>query len=344
MRGTGCLLLVMLLEGTALAKEDAVCGGPSIELAPELARRPGWLQAVEETRRRFTGRRDVDRCATLAVEPAAGAASVSVRSSRGRSVTRSVESPDDLQATALALLVLPPPAERPSNVEAPERRPSAAEPVDQGGQASQAASASSGAGATFELGLGPSGRVAGKLRGPGVALLGDVAVSGWVLGLAASGDLMSRTTAALPGELSRLDGFSTAALFGRRFAFGSFGVDVGIAAPVFAIQRRAWATTTGQPDVSLDGEEPAEMEPLDSDDGSSGSTVTVTARHGAVRPDLRAGAFLRVAAKLKGSAHLFALFSADRTLGLVGRGGSEVPPDAPVYGAGLSIGLLWSAL
>lgn len=101
-----------MLAALACARGARADGGGELG-ACELAVRvepaaAAWGSAVEELRAELAGRGDVDRCAAVRVEPAAEGAEVTVTSG-GRAAVRIVETPADLRATVLALVVVPPP-------------------------------------------------------------------------------------------------------------------------------------------------------------------------------------------------------------------------------------------
>lgn len=106
----GCLVVLAsyACSRAALAERAPAC---------ELVVRTGplaapWVRAIEALRAELAVRPDIDHCADLRVAPAAEGATIEVTSG-GRLAARVVETPADLRAAIIALLVIPP-SSRPS--------------------------------------------------------------------------------------------------------------------------------------------------------------------------------------------------------------------------------------
>ncbi|HTQ06615.1 MAG TPA: hypothetical protein VMI54_22300, partial [Polyangiaceae bacterium] len=221
----GLVLVLTALSGTARGQEAPSaekCSGPSLVLEPPLSHRWSWTKAAGETRRRVAELSDVDACMHFQVEALRESVHVRASAADGRSVVREVAKPSELEATVVALLVLPPagrdealPTEdssadagaslvAPKDVANPKPNPPpvvlkpptskpASRAVETPDESERHAPWPAGAPGHhgFELALATSGRSTGYLFGPGASTVADWDLGGWLVGGAAHAERVS---------------------------------------------------------------------------------------------------------------------------------------------------------
>jgi len=253
-------VLVGLCLGVLAAPRAAVADGVGCVPVVRAERLGGaWARALEAVRRGLAARDDVDHCVELVVTAEARRIRVVVRLAAGGDATRLVESPDDLEPTILALLLVP---SRPAPVAAPEPPPAPIAlprlearvtpepPTGNSVRMALAPPAAPAATARFEVGIavGARWRNALALGAGGVA---DVALGPWLIG--ATG----QWSAALDEEVIPLPGsagadpmtttFTTRTTelgveLGRRFALGPVEL-TGLLGPRLALISRRFASS-----------------------------------------------------------------------------------------------------
>jgi len=340
--------------------------GPSIVLEPPLDHRRSWTRAAGDTRRRIAELTDVDACTRLEIEAVVDDVQVRASAADGRTVVRAVSKPSELEATVVALLVLPP-AEReqestaraqsgetkaadastaptatpkppvvPLSAKPLPRKPETPDDRDRGARLPNAGT--DGGAHAFELALGGSGRSTGYLFGPGLSGVVDWNLSGWLLGAGVHAEEVSGPSGA-SGRFSAEHSASIGALFGRRLVTRPFFVDVALEAPVLALRTSRW---TSQALVTVPGQsESDDASGTDTDDVLSTSTSS-RAQATAPNLDLRAGGLLRAGVPFAGRFGATLALDGERSLGLLRATSAAGEPAALVWNYGLSLGLFWS--
>lgn len=363
MRAPAGLLSVMLVlsPGAARAKEPrrlSPCEGPSITVPSSLARDRAWARAASAAEVELARLDDVDPCSRVELERTDRAVRLTVREQDGRSVTRVLSGPEELESAAVAVLVLPPPriaaateAEAEDTASTSEKAvPAAAPPATRrsgltaralpprrdDGVVQSARSPTSG----LELGAGAFSRMSGALAGPGGALLIDFRTGSWFVGTSARGDSLYSTRAPSAAGVTRQLGFSMAPSVGRAILDGTLRLDVGVELPVAA--RRS--TFLRQPSAigSVRELDEPEVEPDDDDVVPSGGAAPVPVEVRAWDFDLRAGAFVRATLPFGSTLRAFAALGVDRSVGIVRRPASV--PESPAWSADLTLGVLMGPL
>ncbi len=377
----GAAWSVALVLGSAAAgavpRERAPgCTGPRIVLEGSLSRSAEWSEAAEAARQRVAELSDVDACAVLRVTRQSSKVALRVRAGDGRSAVRELARPQELGATAVALLVLPPTARDgatsalpPGNSTGANGEPDAetagsvSEPSPAGDAATAAApsprpprtpeplprvsprgseraplalAASSAAG--FELGLAAAGRSIGALRGPGASALGNLRAGGWLFGLGLSGTSLGGgdSTSSIQSALR----FSLSPEVGHRFGIGSMDLDLGLEAPGVMLDRTHFAQApVAPPPTSTE----MDTEPDGDDPGVGGVTPTApqTEMVSATAFALHAGAFARLSMAFARPLRAYLELDGGRTLYRFGASRASVP-ELAAYDLGASLGVAWS--
>jgi len=360
----GSWLVVMSTTSLTLAEPSSTpCSGPKLVLEPPLSHRRQWSKAAGEARRRVAELQDVDACTRIEVEQTSDSVRVRAEAADGRSVVRELSEPDELEATVVALLVLPPAGTGPTEATPSSTTPEAAKPAsapakpaaarppapsvnpaaDRGTAAATGALPGASPQRSFEMALGGSARASSYLVGPGITARLDWQLSGWLFGGLMHAEQMQASTAA--GRYQRERSAAAGFTFGRRLVRGPFYVDVLLEAPIFALRSSTYTIPVQQSSTppSDDGTqtEPGETgEP--SDDGPTSTTQTADQTKAVpIYGDLRAGAALRTVVPFKGSFAMFAELDAEHTLGILKAPSANGQPSAIGWCAGLSLGLFW---
>lgn len=344
------------------------CTGPSLVLAPSLSHRWSWTKAAGDARRRVAELSDVDVCMRLEVEATRESVHVRASAADGRSVVREVTKPSELEATVVALLVLPPAAgdetidaEPPSAdakaspaapktvaSPAPNRPPLVArartrtpasrerELPDQAERGARLA-ADSAEHHAFELALAGSGRSTGYLFGPGVSAVADWDLGGWLVGGTAHGE-QAAGPSAVAGRFSLERNASVGGLIGRRLLRRPLLLDVALEVPVLAFHSSRWTSRSVTSAGSSDSDDLGGVD----DDDSAQTVSSVRTQTTPPNLDLRVGGFARAIVPFTG--HFGAALAADaeRSAGLLPSTSAAGQPASLAWNFGVSLGLFWS--
>ncbi|HEV8550535.1 MAG TPA: hypothetical protein VGQ57_15930 [Polyangiaceae bacterium] len=351
---------LMVTSAVTVARAEPLtrCSGPELILDPPLSARRPWSQAAGDARRRVAELSDVDACAKLEVEQTRHAVRVRASSSDGRSVVRDLSGPSELEATVVALLVLPPPSAEPGVSPAdakpapaapkPAAAPAAPKPAssthaDSGVESNAGLGKSAGRGSAFEAALGAGARSASYLMGPGVRSVLDAQLGDWLLGGVIHAEQLSAVSPST-NRFSMERSGSVGALFGRRLLRSPFYLDVAVEAPVLTVSTSRWDAQTQTPGA-VQTPEPGENENENETDDPGATTTTTTTSTKVVSPhaDLRGGGFIRAVYPFRGAFGMFAELDAEHTLGLVKQPSAEGQPPVVAWSVGLSLGLFWSS-
>lgn len=342
----------------ARAEPPRGCSGPELVLDPPLSHRRTWSNAASDARRRVAELVDVDACARLEVEQVPGTVQVRAESADGRAVVRELSGPGELEATVVALLVLPPTTDAEPTRAGPESKPAAspkAPPPPKPDPTTASADSRADADATstprsstttpnahaWEIALGGGVRTAPGLLGPGVAAVVNATLGDWLIG----GLLRADQTQATPavGHFSLERSAALGFVFGRRLLRKPFFLDVALQAPVLTVSTSKWLAETQH------AAEVATPEAGDDDfgsDDSSSSSETTTSTETRVVPlhaDVRAGGFVRAVAPITGAIGMFVEVDGEHTLGIVNPPSTTGQPALGQWTAGASLGLFWSS-
>jgi hypothetical protein len=354
---------MMLTTAASIARAEPPrgCSGPELVLDPRLSHRRTWSNAASDARRRVAELADVDACARLEVEQAPGTVRVRAESADGRAVVRELSGPGELEATVVALLVLPPTTEadstrtgRAANTAASPPAPPASKPestalgdsnprADTAPTSKRSEPTLASTGRSLEVALGAGIRTAPGLLGPGVAAVVNATLHGWLVG----GLLSAEQTQAAPavGHFSLERSASLGFVFGRRLLRRPFLLDVALQAPLLRVSSSKWLAET-QHTGEVEGAEAGDDD-FGFDGSASSATETTTSTETRVVPlhaDLRAGAFVRAVAPLTGPLGMFVEVDGEHTLGVLTPPSATGQPRLGQWTAGASIGLFWSNL
>lgn len=365
------LSLALILASTAAHAETlGACDGPHIHLDGSLAHAARWSLAARSAESRVTVLPDVDECAVLDVSQRAGKTLVHARAGDGRATERQLSGPDELEPTAIALLVLPPPlgaddrappapAAKPpeaSRVAVAEERapPAAARPArppeapaslaNERSSAAPAVARAQRSSHAFDLAAGARAEALGQVRGPGAEVAFTFARSGWLFGAGLAFHHLTGTS----GKVSARTGAKLAPLFGRRLSFGRLDLDFLLEAPALSFESNEWSETSSTPQMPVvEGDEPGETEEdaaEDDDDFETPTSGPVTSQSSLVESslDLSAGVGLRASVPLAGPLRAYGAVNGEYALRRWPLG-AEAIPVLPAFGFGVSVGVLWSA-
>lgn len=237
LRGWGELARVMTVTVATMAfpRSARACDAPAIDAPSSIG---------EEVRRALDERADVDRCAAITIEPAAGGRlRIAVALPDGRTAMRTVARRSDVVPTLAGLLVIPPPpppptddvgsvldADPPARVGAPPPGldpPLVRPPALSDSPAAPGVRPGAGAGSPPHPAVGVeldalAGVRVGDLTGVGVGLASFLELRGWLVGVQGRVDSYGDVF----GEGDVVSAIEAAPLVGRRLDFGSVALDL----------------------------------------------------------------------------------------------------------------------
>jgi hypothetical protein len=270
-----------------------------------------WQRAIDQVRLRVNDGQDLDRCASLLLEPLGTAMSVRVDTSASRSATRHIGNPQMLVRTVEALLVLPPPVVGShGDISDPKELPGEQDEIVQ-----PVAAPSSVRAAHLEVGLGAGGRLGGSptYGSGGISGFANLALDHWVLGIGAKWDMVQDlVTMASPSGFN-MQTFGVGVALGRRFELGQFNVDAMLG-----------------PEVTVESQEAEGAA-----DGLGGTAS-----------DVRVDLALRASVPRTGKTRFFAAGDADASPSRLRRTKQLDPglPELPAWSSGIHIGIMWGSL
>ena len=204
--------LTALLRQPAAALEPA-CPALAVEADSRVLAR--WPNLVEELRRAFAAREDIDQCARARVFVRDAGVVIEVLLRDGRSAARDVSERADVTPTLAALLLVPV-----ASAVVTERAP----------QPSAAASQPDSSRVGIEFGVQTGARIGDGLVGANLGLFSWLELSGLLIGLQGQLD----GYAAISGTDQGAPAFGVGALAGWRFRFGTLALDL-VAGPMLAL-------------------------------------------------------------------------------------------------------------
>jgi hypothetical protein len=287
------------------------CAGPELTIASPFDAR--WTAAVESVRTRMTQALDLDRCATIRLEPVGDEMTVKVMVRDGRRAARRVAEPQDLLEAVEALLILPSAAlaALPASV-AEGPAPMGAK---EGGIARSSIAATPIAPAHIELGLGAAGRVAGApvYGGAGLASFAQLSRRALLVGVSARFDAVDETIAEpSPGGFN-MQTIALGVVIGHRLAVADADLDA-IVGPEIVI----------------------EMQEADGPDDGIGGRAS----------DLRFDLTMRLSFRRQARARFFAAADVEASPLRIRRSQHIHAglPALPSWSSGLSLGIVWTGL
>lgn len=296
-------------HSSSAAADDARCTGPDLVVRDPLP--STWAEAVDDVRVQLKRQGRFDACARLILTPVEEKILVQIVLADGRAASREVPTPKTLWRTVRAVLLLPPVTlslarPRPAS-DGRKNWVDTAEP--------ELHSPENPSHAHFELGGGGSARVSGGplYGGTGASAFADVLLDSWLIGVFGRWDVADAlVTAAPPGGFS-MQSFGVGVLLGARMSIGGWSLD-----------------GTAGPDIVVDSQE---------GDGPGDGI-------GGEADDVRLDVGLRLSGPSTSRLRFYLAADLDASPARIRRTAQIDPglPGLPAWSAGLTMGLLWSAL